>query len=168
MVAEAAQLYGVTRGLPDTRKAPPLDVDALHQVVNQFFALPPKLRQEMAIPIDRLNLAIGGRNPVDKAIDLGVALEALLLHELDDNGELSYRLKTRGAALLGGSASQRRETFNILGRLYNLRSKAVHSGKLKGNPTEEIRAGCALCVRLVLKMIERGAWPDWDALVLGA
>ncbi len=70
------------------------------------------------------------RDFADQAIDLGIALEALLLHELgkEDRGELRYRLSLRGAWLGGGDEQERAEIQRTLKAVYDLRSRAVHAG----------------------------------------
>jgi hypothetical protein len=144
------------------------DVQDWLSIVRNMFALPDNVRRSLEVPIDRLNQAIGGQNDIDMAIDLGVSLESLLLHGLnEDRGELSFRLSLRGAALLGGDAAARKGTFDLLRNMYKLRSQAVHAGRLRGRVNEEeLKAAFAVCARLIRKVIEQGAWPNWQALEL--
>ena len=55
----------------------------------------------LRIPLDQLDKAAHDRDFTDRSIDLGIALEAHLLHDLgkEDRGELSFRLSLRGAWL---------------------------------------------------------------------
>jgi hypothetical protein len=149
--------------------SPQLSADELRAVVNAFFVCPPALREELRIAIDRLNLAAGNLDVVDIAIDLGISLEALLLHQMGrDRGELSYRLRLRGAALLGGTVADRKATYDVLNRMYGYRSAAAHTGRLDADVKyANFDPGIALGARLIRKVIEHGAWPDWDARVLG-
>ena len=66
----------------------------------------------------------------DISIDLGIALEALLLHEQNkkNRGELRFRLGLRGAWLVGSDGNERAEILKLLREVYDLRSIAVHSG----------------------------------------
>ena len=104
--------------------------------------------------------------PVDKAIDLGIALEVMLLHEMNDpeRGELRYRSAVRGAHFLGGDSSERLSNFNWLKKVYDLRSKAVHLGHISGNAndTEVLQKGAILCSRIAMKIIEMGRFPIWE------
>ena len=94
----------------------------------------------MRIGVDRFKQALRRTNDIDKAIDLGIAIEVILLHSFDptDRGELKYRSSLRGAMFLGGDKPDRVKTFNLLKDAYDLRSKAVHAGTLatkKKKPT---------------------------------
>lgn len=136
---------------------------------NAYFALDETVRTKyLRIPLDRLNRAGRERDPTDRAIDLGIALEALLLHEQKE-GELSFRLAMRGAWLVGSSAKQREQAFNLLRSLYNLRSTAVHSGEFstKPNARNDLRDGLSLCQRLIEIMIDKKCVVNWNSLVLG-
>jgi hypothetical protein len=89
-------------------------------------------RDVLRIALDRLALALRESGVVDKAIDLAIGLEAMLLHQMGktDRGELKYRASMRAATFLGGSRETRMETFNLLKAAYDLRSAAVHTGSL--------------------------------------
>jgi hypothetical protein len=108
----------------------------------------------------------------DSAIELGIALEALLLNDLDrDRGELTFRLRLRGARFLGATPSETREIFKSLRLAYDLRSRAVHSGntpeELDGVPSSKIlETGYGLTVAAVEKIIRLGKSPDWTDVVL--
>jgi hypothetical protein len=66
----------------------------------------------------------------EQLIDLLIALEALLVPE--KGTELSYRLATRGAALLGKNREDRIATFNLLRAAYDERSNIVHGSPAGG------------------------------------
>ena len=68
------------------------------------------LQARLRLVIPRLIRATRHLNPVDTAIDLGIALEALYLSDMDgDRGELSYRLRTRAARFLGRTRTERKK-----------------------------------------------------------
>jgi hypothetical protein len=127
-------------------------------------------RNTIRIGIDRLGRALRSRSNVDRAIDLGVALESMLLHNLPrrDRGELKYRLALRGAALLSDSKPERVAAFNLLGEAYNLRSEAVHSGQIeptkKGVQTSEVlKEAAIICGHIARRLIEQGGFPkNWE------
>ena len=104
---------------------------------------------------------------VDAAIDLGIALEALYLSDLsDDRGELTFRLRIRAARFIGTHAAERKRIFELVGKLYGLRSTAVHIGRLKGQPSsirQLLNEGFLLGVQSIRKSIAAGE-PDWDAV----
>jgi Apea-like HEPN len=98
-----------------------------------FGELKPADKDVMRIALDRLSRALRAGDGVDNAIDLGIALEAMLLHGIgkNDRGELRSRLSIRGATFLGGEKPERLRILKLLKDAYDLRSMAVHSGVLK-------------------------------------
>jgi hypothetical protein len=148
-----------------------VDASAAEELAAAYFKIAfPRRQETLHIPLDRLYRAIRGRDLVDNAIDLGIALEALLLHETNFQGELRFRLSLRGAWLGGGDVREREEMQKILENVYDLRSRAVHTGKVKGTEAEKqtIERGTALCKQLIRKMIEAGGGiDDWTARLLG-
>jgi len=85
--------------------------------------------------LGRLLQAKSQRDINDKALDLGIALEMMLLteHEPRKRGDerldnLSLHFRLRGSWLLGGDADQRLRNYGILNKIYNHRSYVAHSG----------------------------------------
>jgi hypothetical protein len=100
-------------------------------------------------------------------VDLGIALEAALLADTQD--ELAYRLMLRGTSLIGGDDAIRKANAGLLRRVYRLRSRVVHGGKTPhGVPPEEaaIDEGTALAYDILSRLVEAQAFPDWDALIM--
>jgi hypothetical protein len=147
-----------------------VNVEDAKQLSTAYFTIVPRLRREMLhIPLDRLDRAVREiRDLADASIDLGIALEALLLHKTD-RGELKFRLSLRGAWLGGNDPTERADIQSVLGAVYDLRSDAVHTGRV--DQTEKnlatIERGVPLCQRLIRRVIEEGGEVDWKALVLG-
>ncbi len=109
----------------------------------------------------------------DKILDLGIALEMLLLDDNASNEQLSLAFRLRGSWLLGRSVTERAALCENLRCLYRYRSQVAHSGALcrgKHAQMEEVRKlypeyqriAEAVCQRVILE----GA-PDWNSLVLG-
>jgi len=156
-----------------------LDGESIAGLFHNFVDFKPSEKNVIRISLDRLYQALSERNLVDKAIDLGIALEVLLLHGTGDNdrGELKYRSSIRGAAFLGGNHQERMQTYNNLKTAYDLRSKAVHSGNLSSKkkeknkretPHETLRKATDTCARLARELINRGSFPNWeDEYVIG-
>jgi hypothetical protein len=137
----------------------------------RYIALEGEVRDVLRIGLDRLALALRENVLTDRAIDLGIALEAMLLHntgEGDSRGELKYRAAIRGATFLGGSREERFRRFNLLKDAYDLRSAAVHSGRLEANkirktlPADILSSAAATCAAVARALIERGAFPHWE------
>lgn len=151
------------------------DSAAVRCLVERYLGLSEDMRERLAVPLQRLNLALRRQDPVDKAIELGIALEALLTKDEEQDSPVSYSVRTRGALLGGGTLDERKQIRNLLQDVYNLRSEAVHSGKFrkknnkrktKQDPDKILSRGSELCARLISRVIETGTMPDWDELIL--
>jgi hypothetical protein len=129
-----------------------------------------EVREVLRHAIDRLNWAKRRENLVDRAIDLGIALEMLLLHGKGDKNELSFRLAAHGSMFIGGSPSHKKTNFALLKRVYQLRSQSVHTGQLKTKDIEtapqDINAAIKLAAEVALKVLELGRFPNWENEVL--
>lgn len=80
--------------------------------------------QRLELALRRFDAAYSRHDPEDRLIDLWIAFEALLLP--DGQHELSYRSAIRIAQLIGGSGSERKESFDLAHLSYRQRSKLVH------------------------------------------
>lgn len=119
---------------------------------------------------DRLLRASIRYDPVDIAIDSGMAIEMMLLHGesgLGAKGELRYKVANRGAWLLGESKSERMELFSKFQKAYDIRSKAVHTGTLSDADNQEVLACNELGWRIFGKFVENGKFiQDWKSVIL--
>lgn len=148
----------------------PHDVDTASTTdyVHQYLSLNSETRMALRVPIERLNRAMLRRTLEDTALDLGVALEALLCPQKAP--EIGYRLQVRGTLLLGGTAEERRRTRRLLKDLYDQRSTAAHEGtiaKKRDHAAALLDRGLELCSALIRDVVWRGRIPDWDALTMG-
>lgn len=126
--------------------------------------------KSLYLAIDRLNRARASHNAIDRAIELGMAMEAILMHgDATGNQEISNKLSNRAAWLLGATIEKRREVRAAATRLYSARSEAVHTGDLKAETLKKYDEASAgdLVTKIVLKVMSVGAYPDWTDLVLG-
>jgi hypothetical protein len=142
---------------------------AAGKLLKSFFSLDAEEKTRLRVPMDRLISGLRSVSPVDAAIDLGIALEALYLDGNNKQTELTFRLKLRIARFLESLPVQRKEIFDLVGVIYDIRSGAVHSGDIPRkfkNSLEAIRAGFDIAARTIRKFIEEGR-PDWDSIQLG-
>lgn len=121
----------------------------------------------MYLAIERLGRARGGFDAVNKIIDLGMALEIALMHD-DQNAKEEITAKTglRAGWLLGTTPEERLAIKRSASKLYGARSKAVHTGKVDAKL--DLTTADQLVVSVLKKILDRGAFPEWDALVFGA
>ena len=121
-------------------------------------------RQSLRIAIDRISSAIKSRDFESKVIDIGIALEVILLHDQKESGELSYRLALRGARFLGTTKVERIANFKLLRRTYKLRSNAVHNGRADGNAENQdtVTSALEMLFLIVEKILSLNKFPDWE------
>jgi hypothetical protein len=137
-----------------------------------FLKLGKERKDLLRLAMQRLNRAMRRHFPVDAAIDLGIALEALFLSDLsEERGEPTFRLKIRAARYLGSTKADRDALFNLVGDLYGARSSAVHTGRVSdqvgGRPIGDVLAeGYSVAAGAIRRMIIEGQ-PDWRRVMLG-
>jgi Apea-like HEPN len=111
----------------------------------------------------------------DKILDLGIALEMLLL-QLQDNPyreQLSLSFRLRGSWLMGQSPEDRYEKYRQLREIYEYRSHVAHGGMLCGGEEakiESVRRSFPEYQRLaedICRKIITDGNPDWTRLILG-
>ena len=138
-------------------------------------------REKLRVAIERWIMSKTDRSRIDKVIDLGIALEALYLSDIEEPTELSFRLRLHAAWHLGKDEEDRRRLMKEFGEIYDWRSKVVHTGKLpekkvsrrKRRPftpkevKQFIERAQDLCQKSIIKIIENGQFPDWHNLILG-
>lgn len=141
----------------------------LADVVLQYRAFSATDRDALTIAMNRVGASLKKRTIVDRAIDLGIGLEAMLLHSIGnekDRGELRYRAAVRGAVFLGNKSADRKDVYEIIRAAYNLRSAAVHTGRLDPKNTERdtetLSKASQIACQMALKLIENGRFPNWE------
>lgn len=144
-----------------------LEINRSKTLCEAYFRVPQARRESvLRIALDRLHRALRQELIVDQAIDLGIALEALLLHDIDGSTELGFRLRLRGAMLLGGDLETRRGQMKLLREIYSLRSTAIYKGRLE--ETERNKAtlnnGLQMCAKLLHLLIDREGQIDFNTL----
>lgn len=135
-------------------------------------------RSPIETALSRLATAWGNREREARAIDLGIALEVILMFEShneirEPSTEIRYKIGTRAAWLVENTFKSRKSVFQAVRRLYDLRSQAAHLGTCRYKSTEwmkvdaELESGLKFAARLIKELLLRGKWPNWNDLVLG-
>lgn len=125
---------------------------------------------ELSRLVKRLNSARCKLDLVDAHIDLGIVAECALTKGDKQESEISQRLRTRSAWLLGRTADQRREIAASMTALYSRRSTAAHRGTVSRNKRDYFEADDRLCRELLIAILRRGSFPqskDWANIVYG-
>ena len=109
----------------------------------------------------------------DRILDVAIALERM--YQLDQ-GEITYKLKTRAACFLESTTSARKSVFNDVNKLYGARSGIVHarSGKKKKRSKNEVEQerkdaferGFDVARRSVVTLLSEGRPEDWNEVIL--
>jgi hypothetical protein len=142
-------------------------------LTKQFLRLNPSDREVISTSLDRLNRSKKPASNIDKAIDLGIAMEILLLHDRSKPDQLAFPFRLRGAWLLAKTPEERVEIERSLSKIYECRSQAVHRGKCAAqfkdiSLSALLERGQDLCTELAKTILRRGSFPNWNELVLGA
>ena len=107
----------------------------------------------------------------DRILDVAVALE--VLYELD-RSELTYKLSTRAAYLLGdGRPNRRVDIFKAVKDLYGIRSGIVHGRKpmdraKRQEAIDMAQRGFEIGRETLVEVLTRGKMPDWNKVALAA
>ncbi len=144
----------------------PADVATIQRTFGQLAAFAEG--DSLTRAIDRLGRSRLAVHPVDRALDLGMAAEIVLMHDNGtSNTEITHKIGSRAAWLLGGDANERAAIFDEMKHLYKARSDAVHSGVLPPKSKVDLDLADQLVVRVVRAILERGSFPDWSSLTMG-
>lgn len=158
-------------GLSRIREWPAGGCERACQLIAAFGMLPKADKARLRLAMQRLNSAMRRLTPVDAAIDLGIVLEILFLHDIKgERPELTFRLRVRAARYLEADPQERHRVFNLLNDLYKARSAAVHTGhvpeKVKGVPVKDLLdQGFILAATALGHLISNGD-PEWDQVIL--
>ena len=143
------------------------DPAAASAAVNSYLDLLGGLKRRVTISLERLSQAMCRRDAGDAAVDLAIAFEALLV---DNPGEHTHKVGLRAALLLGGDPETRLNNRSIVGKIYTLRSKLLHTGaigpqvSLRGKEMKSsdlVDRGAAVCAGIIRRVLDRGGLPDW-------
>ena len=151
-----------------------IDIDKAKSLYELLTNPSSNIGRKLQIPIDRWIKSKAERNPVDKVIDLGIALESLYLSGIESKNEIRFRFSLHAAWYLGENSKEHREgLMKKFKKIYDWRSAVVHTGKLPRTrfTQEEIRDFIKetqdLCRDSIIKILDDGRFPDWNNLILG-
>ncbi|HHG3228903.1 TPA: hypothetical protein ACPVXW_000435 [Vibrio parahaemolyticus] len=106
-----------------------LDIQYVQLLFNSYMKMEERLRLPIDISLSRRCQAMNTWNNVNKAIDLGIAVESVLTSP-DTTVQLSLQIRILGSKLVGKNIDDRLRISALLNALYQVRSSAVHTGKL--------------------------------------
>ena len=150
-----------------------LKTPEINQLIKAFSLLESNEKKRIERVLFRLSQAKRGIQIEDKMLDLGIALEMLLLDDNKNNDQLSLSFRIRGSWLIGKNVEERKLIYKKLQSIYNYRSQVAHSGILcKNNPTkiDEIRKifpDYADLAGMIIRKIINDGRPKWSNIILG-
>lgn len=156
-----------------TKKITVDEITAHQDVYLAYLRMPDKAKKILDVSLHRLNEAIKHLEPVDRALDLGIALESLFLSGEKSRADIGLKVRRRGAWLLGETAEAHEEILTELKTIYDLRSCAAHSGSFASarRTTPEVErvllSGISLCSAAILKIVRLGQIPQWKTYDIG-
>ncbi|SER95467.1 hypothetical protein SAMN04490244_104129 [Tranquillimonas rosea] len=132
--------------------------------IELFLAMMPALKEKMRVALSRVGLARRKHTCANKAIEYSIALEALLS---DGNTEMTHKIATRAAIILGESYEERAQYRKLIKNLYKVRSRAVHGEDVsKDNDFDIIEESEDAISNLLLVAAKRGKEFDFDQIDL--
>jgi len=148
----------------------------------EYFELMQSQDGRLEMALSKLQSSRQRISNAERVIDLGTCMEMLLTHGEGQSSEITFKISSRAAWLLGSDATSRVEIFSRARGLYGARSQAVHSGIIstpKGANSLEREAELnrllasydQLCRDLIIAVCSTSFWttkPDWIGLVLDA
>ena len=155
-----------------TSKFSKYNLTEFNQVFSSFNRLAKPEKDRFRIILNRLSQSKRRMQIEDKILDLGIALEMMLLNDNRNNDQLSLSFRLRGSWFLCSTSQERLEIYKKLKDIYNYRSQVAHSGILCGGNegkkrqvTEAFTEYQNIAGRICRKLIINGM-PDWDRVVL--
>ncbi len=155
-------------------KLPASEANKLKDLTEKFKKLDEKEKPRIQRILNRLSQAKRRTQIEDIVLDLGIALEMLLLKDNQNNDQLSLSFRLRGSWLLGNSKENRMKIYNQLKQIYKYRSQVAHSGILCNGDSKKINAvresipDYLTIAEIICQKIIKDGSPDWDKLVLDA
>lgn len=146
---------------------------AINLMFSHFQSKSESEKARLQLILSRLSQAKRRIQVEDKMLDLGIALEMLLLDD-NEKDQLSLQFRLRGSWLVGESSQDRMEKWDLLQEIYSARSSVAHTGMLHRNKPlkiEKTRESLSKYLDLaeaILRKIIISGTPVWRDLVLGA
>ncbi|PQA77203.1 HEPN domain-containing protein [Rhodoferax sp. TS-BS-61-7] len=141
-------------------------------LLSKFVSKDDSEKDRLRLILSRLSQAKRRIQIEDKILDLGIALEMLLLND-NEKDQLALQFRLRGSWLVGETALERIEIYDLLKEIYEARSSVAHTGSLHRKnyrKAEKTKANIPRYENLAesaLQQIILGGVPEWRDLVLG-
>jgi hypothetical protein len=146
------------------------DWTSLAPLYNKYIKLSHEDRVVIKVALFRIRNSKVRWNVTDRAIDLAIALESILLTKKQED-KLRFKFSDRASYLLHQSTEERSKLTHLFKKLYDCRSDAVHNGEVKKHynsfEQEPIKVAEFLdvatehSIQIFKNIILLGSIPDW-------
>lgn len=149
-----------------------MDLCKAAKTVRAYFALDEGIRRKVRTAIERVHLAFIRSSPEDKALELSIALETLLI---DSPGEHTFKISLRAALLTAENINTGATNRAMIRALYTLRSNLVHGGQSKSevkvdgkkvSSRDVAKRATKITISVIQSMLTAGKSPDWSDVEL--
>ncbi len=126
-----------------------------------------KPSRHVDLAVSRLISALGRRGMLaeeDSVLDIAIAMEALYQPGM---GEITEKLSSRAAWLLGSGVDERKRIRKSIKEFYKLRSKIAHGSKLGASDDIQRTVFDVACRTLECYAIAGAVPSNWDGIVMG-
>lgn len=155
-------------------KLPNTKTNELNELMEKYLTFNDNEKARIQRVLNRLSQSKRRIQIEDKMLDLGIALEMLLLDDNPNNSQLALSFQLHGSWLLGSDKEDRVKKYKQLKDIYKYRSQVAHSGLLcKGDSKKieqvyiEFPDYLTIAENICQKVI-KGGIPKWDDLILDA
>jgi len=148
--------------------------EKLSSLADAYEKLGSEEQQKFHRIIERLSQAKRRYYIEDRILDLGIAMEMLLLDDNKNSDQLALMFRLRGAWLIGKSGEDRLVNCHHLNKIYKYRSQVAHTGILcNGNrkKIEEVELEFPIYLSIAEKICGKlliNGKPQWEKLILDA
>ena len=148
---------------------PVLDPTEARNIVEAYLALTKPTRNTVRLALERLNQAQRRHRIGDRAVELSIAFETLLLRRRssDKVENITKRLEN----FLDGTGAVRKKNSAVVNATYDIRSDLVHAGQdavghrwIDGHRVsvlDIVEHATAMCAELIRTVMRRGSLPRW-------
>jgi hypothetical protein len=145
------------------------DAKKAQATVRGFSQLKGHDRDKVRRALERLLQTMCRRLPGDAAIDLSIALEALV-GDVGAAGEHTWKVGMRSALLAGENLDVRKEVRDVIKGVYKIRSQVMHDGVVAKNMEHKaidlVHKGILKTTSILTNVIKRGglplSWSDFE------
>ena len=151
-----------------------IDAEAAKDIVVAYLRTAVEMRKKLRLSLERFNRGMSYSDVGAQALDLVIALEALLV---DTPGENVFKISLRAALLTEGSSADQMRARYLVKALYDIRSDVAHNGQTKPKvkvsgmdwqPTSVVvDQGAELTATILRRVVNDGAIPVWPTFELG-